>query len=120
MSQLSSGKREFGRAETIAERKARHAYDKAHPWRPVSEATRVGEICELQFSDMVGHIDSGHRRFVLLGLDRRKFQVWWQINPDESVVARPMSFRETGAKITEEKLRRLRHLADRNFIRGLK
>lgn len=112
--------REFGRAETIAERKARIAFDKANPWRPVSEACVDGAVCELQFSDMVGHIDSGHRRFVLLGLDRWKRQVWWQINPVESVIARPMSFRENGAKVTEEKLRRLHRLADRNLIGGLR
>ncbi|MBA8820683.1 hypothetical protein BRY73_23915 [Ochrobactrum sp. P6BS-III] len=119
MNQFSSGKREFGHAETIAERKARLAYDKAHPWLPVSEASVNGAVCELQFSDMVGHIDSGHRRFVLLGLDRWKLQVWWQINPIESVLARPMSFRETGAKVSDEKLRRLHRLADRSLIGGL-
>ena len=112
--------REFGRAETIAERKERRAYDRTHPWKAVSEASVDGEICELQFSDMVGHIDSGHRRFVLLGLDRWKHQVWCQVNPPANVFTRPMSFRETGAKITEEKLRRLRRLADRSLIRGLK
>lgn len=99
--------REFGQAETIAERKTRLAYDRDHPWKPVSLAKVDNSICELQFSDMVGHLDAGHRRFVLIGHRSWGEQIWMQINPVNRVFSRPMSFRTNGDKITDEKMRRL-------------
>lgn len=43
---------------TIAERKAREAYDRENPWRPMSEAKPDGTVCELLFCDLVGSFDA--------------------------------------------------------------
>ena len=35
---------------TIAERKAKEAYDRENPWRPMKDAKADGTLCELLFS----------------------------------------------------------------------
>jgi hypothetical protein len=50
---------------TIAERKAREAYDRLNPWRPMKEPRPDGTVCELLFSDIVGSFDADQRRYFL-------------------------------------------------------
>ncbi|KQT03195.1 MULTISPECIES: hypothetical protein [unclassified Rhizobium] len=83
---------------TIAERKAREAYDRANPWRPMSEAEADGTICELQFSDMVGSFDADSRRYFLTATGD-----WFQIDPPAQVYKPPMNWRPAQLKMSLER-----------------
>lgn len=95
---------EFGRAETIAERKARLDYDKRHPWTPVSEAVIDGTVCELLFNDMAGNFDGGNRRFVFVKENRWGFQRWVCINDRYAPSCRPCGFRPTDQVLSMSEL----------------
>lgn len=100
-------KREFGRAETIAERKARLAYDREHPWMPISEAVIDGNVCELQFSDMAGNYDGGHRRFVLICELRWNSLKWVCVNENYTFWGRVCAFRPTDQVLSKAEMARL-------------
>ncbi|KQZ25834.1 hypothetical protein ASD50_20640 [Mesorhizobium sp. Root552] len=115
---------------TIAERQAREAYDREHPWRHISTFTEdmFGMICELRLSydrehpwrhistfteDMFGMIcelrlsyqgmatDQGHRRFF------RTNDGWYQIEPPEELwrYAPIIEWRPTGTRLAEHRQR---------------
>ncbi len=88
---------------TIAERRAREAYDRENPWRPMCDAKPDGTVCELLFCNLVGSFDADHRRY-FLDLDGR----WYQVDPPERVNAVPMNWRPSYARLTVER---------RHFIR---
>lgn len=102
-----SSLREFGRAETIAERKARLAYDRDHPWVPVSEAVIDGTVCELQFTDMTGNFDGGERRFVLIRETRWGFLEWACITDRKPHWGRVQAFRPTDKILSKSEMTRL-------------
>jgi len=87
---------------TIAERRAREAYDRVNPWRPMNEARADGTICELLFSDMVGSFDAEQRRHYFLGVAGD----WYSIDPPERVCRPVTSWRPAWVKLTPER----RHL----------
>ena len=85
---------------TIAERKAREAYDRENPWRPMVEAKPGGTVCELLFNDMVGNFNAdAYRYFLDHGGD------WYRIDPPARVYPwpSPMNWRPAFAKITPER-----------------
>lgn len=64
---------------TIAERKAREAYDREHPWLPIAKASREpeGTVCELRHSVADGGVDDfGSARFFLHNNGQ-----WYRIDP---------------------------------------
>lgn len=80
---------------TIAERKAREAYDHENPSRPITEAKRDGTICELLFNYMAGNFDAEAYRYLLdPGCD------WYRIDPPARVYPwpSPMNWRPAFAK----------------------
>ena len=83
---------------TIAERRAREAYDRENPWRPMCDARPDGTVCELLFCDLVGSFDADHRRY-FLDPDGR----WYQVDPPELVCATPMNWRPSYARLTVER-----------------
>jgi hypothetical protein len=83
---------------TIAERKAREAYDRENPWRPMCDARPDGTICELMFTDMVGNFDADHHRYFL-----DHDGAWYRIEPPARVYSLPMNWRPAFARITPER-----------------
>lgn len=86
---------------TIAERKAREAYDLENPWRPLSEAISDGMICELRASDMTGLTDFGRSRFFL-----DQDGTWYRIEPPRACnrwIDHLTEFRPTGVKISTDR-----------------
>ncbi len=62
---------------TIAERKAREAYDRANPWLPLSKMSPEfhGRVCELRMTMFSAPQEMGFRRYFFDG------EHWYQINP---------------------------------------
>lgn len=89
---------------TIAERKAREAYDRLNPWRNMCDAKSDGTVCELMFPDMVGHFDGEQYRYFLDPAGD-----WYRIDPPMKMMQRPMNWRPAVVKITPER----RHLTKR-------
>lgn len=86
---------------TISERKAREAYDRENPWRPVAEAKPGPDICELRVSDAVGLTDMGNARFIL-----HEDGNWYQIEPPRrGPFFRITEFRPTGSTLSAHRLR---------------
>ncbi|MCP8894280.1 hypothetical protein KYK29_05010 [Shinella daejeonensis] len=83
---------------TIAERKAREAYDRVNPWRPMKDAKADGTICELLFSDMVGSFDTDPRRYFLDASGK-----WFRIDPPGPIYKAPTSWRAAWVKLTPER-----------------
>jgi hypothetical protein len=92
---------------TIAERKAREAYDLANPWRAMGEANPDGTVCELLFSDLVGTFEADAFRY-FLGDDG----CWFRIDPPGRVFNTPMNWRPAYARLTIERRNYLRKQAD--------
>jgi hypothetical protein len=90
---------------TIAERKAREAYDAENPWRPMCEAKPDGTVCELLFADLAGNYDTDAYRY-FFDPDGN----WYRIDPPEMVYPwpSPMNWRPAYARLTPER---------RNYIR---
>lgn len=89
---------------TIAERREREAYDRAHPWRPMSEAiVNDGVLCEILFSDL----ETSRTRLYFLGEDDE----WYRVDPPEQIRLgfgwysgrNPMNWRPTNRKLTPAK-----------------
>ena len=87
---------------TIAERKAREAYDRANPWQSTASAKPSGMICEMRTSDFVGTTDFGKSRF-FLAEDRH----WYRIDPPQQMSnwERLTEFRPTGVSLSPERQR---------------
>ncbi|WP_439618332.1 hypothetical protein [Shinella sp.] len=83
---------------TIAERKAKEAYDRVNPWRSMQEAKADGTICELLFSDMVGCFDAEQHRYFLDNSGD-----WYCIDPPGRVQRPATSWRPAWVKITPER-----------------
>ena len=95
---------------TIAERKAREAYGRVNPWRPMKDAKPDGTICELLFSDMVGSFDAGRGRYFLDASGD-----WFCIDPPERVHRPVTSWRPAWVKMTPERRRLIKQRAARNW-----
>ena len=84
---------------TIAERKAREAYDRENPWRQIATITddMIGMICELRTSYHGTATDQGHRRFFN---DRND---WHQIEPPAKLWTWSpiIEWRPTGTRLAE-------------------
>jgi hypothetical protein len=93
---------------TIAERKAREAYDRENPWRPMSEAKPDGTVCELLFCDLVGSFDADPGRYFLESEGN-----WFQVDPPGRVYRTPMNWRPAFAKLTPERRHYLKKQAER-------
>lgn len=96
---------------TIAERKAREAYDRVNPWRPMNEARADGTICELLFSDMVGSFDADQRRHYFLDAAGD----WYSIDPPERVCRPVTSWRPAWVKLTPERRHLIKKRSERNW-----
>ena len=83
---------------TIAERKAREAYDRLNPWRPMPEARPDGTVCELLFNDMVGCFDAAPGRY-FLDHDGR----WYRIDPPGRPLRTVVNWRPAFARLTPER-----------------
>lgn len=84
---------------TIAERKAREAYDRMNPWRPMHEAQPVGTVCELLFNDMVGCFDADPGRYFL-----DHDGCWYRIDPPGRVSwPRPINWRPVFVRLPPER-----------------
>ena len=83
---------------TIAERKAREAYDRENPWRPMKDAKADGTVCELLFSDLVGSYDADSRRY-FLDADGE----WYCTDPPQRIYSRPTNWRPAVVKLTRER-----------------
>jgi hypothetical protein len=96
---------------TIAERKAREAYDRENPWRPMSEAKPDGTVCELLFNDMAGNFNAEVYRY-FLDHDGN----WYRIDPPGKVYPwpSPMNWRPAFAKLTPER----RHYLKKQAVRA--
>ncbi|MBN9079651.1 MAG: hypothetical protein BGN87_18370 [Rhizobiales bacterium 65-79] len=92
---------------TIAERKAREAYDLTNPWRPMCEAKPDGTVCELMFADLVGNYEADVFRY-FLDHDGN----WVRIDPPGRIYSAPMNWRPAFAKLTPERRHYLRKQAD--------
>lgn len=103
--------REFGRAETIAERKARLEYDRLHPWQPISQAEIDGSVCELQFCDMVGNFSGGELRFVLTIKPLYGRRDWLCVNRKGWAPLPPCGFRKTGEVLGHDEIARMQRAA---------
>lgn len=104
MKEHASQRQVFGQSETIAERKARLAYDRANPWTPVSQAVIDGTVCELLFNDIAGNFDGGNRRFVFVKENRWGFQRWVCVNDRYTPSCRPCGFRPTDHVLSKSEL----------------
>ncbi|WP_273727492.1 hypothetical protein [Brucella gallinifaecis] len=104
-------KPEFGRAETIAERKARLAYDRENPWQPIIRAKLDGSVCELQFCDMVGNFNGGRNRYVFTVYPRYNWKRWLCVNKPGWAPFDPCGFRMTDEILTNEEIAALRRKA---------
>jgi hypothetical protein len=103
----------------IDERREREAYDRAHPWKPLSEAViGDGVVCELLFSDL-----EPVKAHFFLGDDDH----WYRIDPPERVHKghgwwiygrSPMNWRPTNRKLTPEKRAQIMRKANRNLNIG--
>ena len=83
---------------TISERKAREAYDRLNPWRPMQDAQPDGTICELLFSDMVGSFDADQRRYFLDASG-----TWFCIDPPGKVFSAITNWRPAWVRLTPER-----------------
>ncbi len=83
---------------TIAERKAREAYDRKNPWQPMTEAKPDGTVCELLFNDMVGCFEADPGRY-FLDHDGR----WYRIEPPGSCVRTAINWRPAFARLAPER-----------------
>lgn len=83
---------------TIAERKAREAYDRMNPWWPMNEVKPDGTVCELLFNDMVGCFDADPGRY-FLDHDGR----WYRIEPPGPCHLTPINWRPAFARLTPER-----------------
>lgn len=101
----------FGKAETIAERKARIEYDRLHPWEAASTAIMDGSVCELLFSDMVGSFTGGDLRFVLTTVPKYNWVRWLCINKKGWAPYDPSGFRKTGQILDIKEINRMRRMA---------
>lgn len=101
--------REFGRAETIAERKARLAYDRENPWMPIMQAAPDGTVCELQFWDVMGNFDGGEHRFILVPRPRWRCLAWVCITRGHMPYGRPSGFRLTGKVLSKMEIAKFKH-----------
>lgn len=104
---LSRSKAQTGGIETIAQRKARLAYDRENPWTPVSHAVIDGTVCELQFSDLVGNFNGGDRRFVLVVNPRWNLKEWHCVDGSDMPWGRPSAFRPTGRILSKTEMARV-------------
>jgi hypothetical protein len=93
---------------TIAERKAREAYDSVNPWRPMREAKPDGTICELCFSDLVGTFEADRLRYFLDASG-----TWYCIDPPGSAYRTPTSWRPAWVKMTPERRNIIKRRAER-------
>ena len=95
---------------TIAERRAREAYDRENPWRPMCEAKPDGTVCELLFSDLVGSFEADPFRYFL-----DHDGCWYRIDPPERVYSAPspINWRPARARITTERRHYLKQQARR-------
>lgn len=93
---------------TIAERRAREAYDRVNPWRPMKEAQPDGTVCELLFNDMVGCFDADPGRY-FLDHDGR----WYRIDPPTPFFRSPINWRPAFARLTPERRNYLKRQARR-------
>ena len=88
---------------TIAERRAREAYDRQNPWRHISTMTddMIGMICELRINYQGMATDHGHRRFF------HDSNEWYQIEPPEKLrLWGPIiEWRPTGTRLSEHRQR---------------
>ena len=97
---------------TIAERRAREAYDRLNPWRPMKEARPDGTICELLFSDMVGSFDADRRRHYFLDASGD----WFCIDPPmqlSRLVTNITSWRPAWVKLTPERRNLIKQRTER-------
>lgn len=86
---------------TIAERKAREAYDRENPWLSISTAKPSGMICELRGSYFGGPVDYGKARFFL-----NDDGEWYQIEPARHMYrAGLMEYRPTGFTLSSDRQR---------------
>jgi len=86
---------------TIAERKAREAYDRENPWKPRTIATPSGIICERRGSYFGAATDFGHQRFFLNDDGH-----WYKIEPPQRMSGwRFMEWRSTGTQLSEHRQR---------------
>ncbi len=88
---------------TIAERRAKEAYDREHPWRSIAHAgpDDVGMVCEARFSFHGAATEQGRRRYFTNG------EHWFQISPPYQFPSwgLPMDFRSTGYRLSERRMR---------------
>lgn len=103
--------REFGRAETIAERKARLAYDREHPWAPINDAVSDGTVYALQFWDVMGNFDGGEHRFILIPRPKWRCLAWVCITRKQMPFGRPCGFRPTGKTLSKTEIAKFKHRA---------
>lgn len=73
---------------TIAERKAREAYDKENPWRPMDPGPSVGLICDLLFDDLGGYHSAEQMQYF-----QDANRDWFQIDPPRQMFDKPMNWR---------------------------
>ena len=93
---------------TIAERKAREAYDRENPWRPITTAIPSGMICELRGSYFGAAADFGLQRFFLNDDGQ-----WFKIEPPQRMGGyRFMEFRPTGTTLSPNRQRSVIHRAE--------
>lgn len=93
---------------TIAERKAREAYDQLNPWRPMKDAKADGTICELLFSDLAGCFHPDRFQYFLDSSGD-----WYQIDPPEKVILPPpTSWRPAWVKMSPERRSLIKRRSD--------
>lgn len=93
---------------TIAERKAREAYGRLNPWRPMCDAKPDGTVCELLFNDMVGCFEADPGRY-FLDHDAR----WYRIDNPSGCFNIPINWRPAHVKLTPERRHYLKKQARR-------
>ncbi len=99
----------------VDERREREEYDRANPWRPMTEPVPEGIACELLFNDM----ETSRDRRYFLHEDGR----WYRIDKPEQVNRAigwyggrvPMNWRPTNAKLSPTRRYALVHLATRDY-----
>lgn len=82
----------------VDDRRAREAYDRANPWRPMGEAKPDGTVCELLLNDMVGHFQASTDRYFLDGDGR-----WYRIDPPGVCCLSPINWRPAFARLSLER-----------------
>ena len=83
---------------TIAERKAREAYDRENPWRPMRDAKADGTLCELLFYDMVGSFEADASHYFVTAAGD-----WYCVSPPAKIFKQPMNWRPAQVKLTAER-----------------